>query len=661
MYIMKKSVLTIAFVFTISFLSAQEKFKFGDCPVELLKMTTYDKDSTTSAVVLYENSDSRYDINSVTVDFQIITEYVVRIKILTQEGISFAEAAIPFYKGKNRLSSEEITDLTGFTYNLEGDKVLKDKLSKDYVFTEDVTEYQKRLKFAMPAVKAGSVIEYKYKITSPYYYQPEDFVFQRNIPVKYSLFSIRIPEYFKFNKETKGYERLNVKSEPVNASYIFNGTRLTCTAEEITAEAKDLPALKDEDFVWNYNDFKTQINFEISSVNITGVFYKDYSNSWNKVAERLANDGDFGKQFNNKGLFKEDLPMTLAGKATEIDSIRALLNLVRSKVKWNDKAHLFVTNQSKALKGGTGSSADINALLINALRNAGYEAYPVAMSLRSRGRLPFTRPSMSDLNYFLVIVYSGTNTYFLDGTLAYTDLNVIPVDCMVDKALIIKPNTFNWTDLSTIGNNLNRTNLAVTFNEEGVLSGTVVESHSGENAFAFKKVYNKAENEQKFIEEMESKEDIAVSDYKMEERITKTFAYIEQYKFLKNNIRLGDNIISFNPLLIFAMKNNSFKPETRKLPVEFPFLQDEKINIIIDIPEGYAIDEVPTSEKFIYGDDETISFSYIVQKTVENKIMIVCTTTLKTCIVPAMNYDGLRDFWAKMYNKQNELITIKKI
>ena len=657
---MKKLILTVAFIAAISSLSAQEKFKFGDCPVNLLQMATYDKDSTASAVVLYENTDSRYNINPTTSDFQIVTDYVVRIKILTQEGTSFAEIAIPFYTGKTKDWAENISGLTGFTYNLEGDKVLKDKLSKDYVFTENVSENINRLKFAMPAVKAGSVIEYKYTMNSPYYYYPKDAVFQRTIPVNYSLFSIRIPEYFSFSKETRGYEPVNVKTNPINESLMFGTKRLACTAEEITAEVNNLPALKDENFVWNYNDFKTQINFEISSENFPGISYKDYTVSWGKVAEILNDNENFGKQFNNKGLFKEDLPAALSGKTNEIDSIRAILNLVRSKVKWNDRANLFVNNQSKALKEGTGSSADINALLINALRNAGYEAYPIAMSLRSRGRLPFTHPSIDNLNYFIVGVYSGPNTYFLDGTLAYTDLNVIPVDCMTDKALIVKPNNnFGWVDLSTIGNNSDRINLILRFNEEGILSGNVIKNHGGENAFMFKKLYNKAENEQKFIEEMETKDDITVSDYSITEKATKTFNYIEQYKFLKNNIRLGDNIISFNPLLFLAMKSNPFKPEIRKLPVEFPYMQDEKINLIIEIPEGYTIDEVPASEKFIYN-DEMISFSYIVQKA-ENKIMIACTTNLKTCIVPATEYKDLRDLWAKMYNKQNELITLKKI
>jgi hypothetical protein len=281
------------------------------------------------------------------------------------------------------------------------------------------------------------------------------------------------------------------------------------------------------------------------------------------------------------------------------------------------------------------------------------------MSLRSRGRLPLTHPSINNLNYFIACVYSGSDTYFLDGTLAYTDINVIPIDCMVDKALIVKPASFDWMDLSTLGNNSDRVNLFLKFNEEGILSGTLIDSHGGENAFTFKRFYNKSENEQKFTEELETKNDISLSNYTMNEKTAKTLNYLEQYKFLKNNIRLGDNIISFNPLLFLAMKSNSFKPEIRKLPVEFPYMQDERINITIDVPEGYTVDEVPVSEKFVYENNE-ISFSYLVQKT-DRQIQIACTTSLKTCIVPVAAYEGLRDFWAKMYNKQNELITFKKI
>ena len=656
---MKTTFFIVCLFFTATMLSAQSKFKFGDCPLELLKMTEYEKDPEAAALVVYENAEVYYRLNAATADFEIVTEYVVRMKLFTQEGINSAEISIPFYKGKLRTLSEEITNLTAWTYNLDGDKIVKDKLSKEYIFKEDVTETIKHLKFAMPAVKIGSVIEYKYTLTSPYFYNPEDFIFQRLIPVQYSLFKIKIPEYFRFNKETKGYEPIQVTVDPVNMSFTYKGNTLTCTGDEISAKVTDLPALQDEDFIWNYNDFKSQINFEIRSVQIPGVYYKDFSQTWEKVIEELNSNEFFGKQLNSKNLFKEDLPSILAGKTNGVDSIRAILNLVRSKVKWNDKNTLRIENQSKALKDGSGSSAEINSLLLNAFRNAGFIAYPVAMSLRSKGRIPITYPSINNLNYFIVCVYSGEKTYYLDGTRSYTDINIVPIDCLVDKALIIFPNSFDWIDLSAIGNNLNRVNLILSFNENGILQGQKIETYLGESAYSFKQSYEKNRDEKAYIESLETKNDITISNYKMEERTTPSFGYSEKFDFLKTALCLNADVISFNPLLFLAMKSNPFKAETRKLPIEFPYPMELRINVAISLPEGYVIDELPTSERFVYKDEEQIDFSYAIQQN-NNIVQLAYKVKLAACIFPTFDYEQIRDFWVKMYNKENQPIIIKK-
>ena len=45
-------------------------------------------------------------------------------------------------------------------------------------------EYYEQTKFTMPNIKEGSVIEYKYSIESPFYWNVDEFVFQHDIPVK---------------------------------------------------------------------------------------------------------------------------------------------------------------------------------------------------------------------------------------------------------------------------------------------------------------------------------------------------------------------------------------------------------------------------------------------------------------------------------------------
>ena len=110
---MKKFMVLFGCILSIHFLIAQDKFKFGTVPQDLLEMTVYDKDSTAAAVVLYEENIAYYGVSGLTKDFEIVTDYTVRIKILTSDGVEYANGAIPFYKGNTSSMSESISGLTG--------------------------------------------------------------------------------------------------------------------------------------------------------------------------------------------------------------------------------------------------------------------------------------------------------------------------------------------------------------------------------------------------------------------------------------------------------------------------------------------------------------------------------------------------------------------
>ena len=658
---MKKFIILLECILFIQFLAAQDKFKFGTVPQDLLEMTVYDKDSTAVAVVLYEENVVYYDVSGLTKDFEIVTNYTVRIKILTSDGVEYANGVIPFYKGNTSSMSENITGLTGWTYNLENGKIVKDKLSKEYIFTEDVTENLKRMKFALPSAKVGSVVEYKYTLRSPYFNDPAKFRFQRDIPVKYSCFNFTIPEYFSFNKDIRGYEQLKTTTKLVNITFIINGKSVNCTGEEMILEAFDLPALKDENFVWNVDDFRSSISFELRNITITGVYHKDFSTTWDKVAQRLRDSDRFGKELKNKNLFKDELPTIQLSGGNDDEKIRAILDLVRSKVKWNDRNTLTINNTSKALKEGVGTSGELNSLLLNALKNAGYEAYPVVMSLRSRGRLPMTHPSIDNLNYFIVRVVAGDKNYYLDATRDYCDLNVIPIECMVERALCIFDKNSDWVNLLSIGNNADRSNLLVSFNEDGILTGKRVKSYIGESAFSFKRAYENAKDENEFIQKTEANNDISISGYTVEEKRGANYAFVETYDFISNAIQLGDNpIVILTPLLFETMKSNPFKSEERKLPVEFPYPEDERINVNMNIPKGYVVEEKPQSVRLLYGENNEMEFNYMIQSD-ETNVQVAYLLKINSCLIPASDYTGLRDFWSKMYAKCNEVIVLKKL
>ena len=662
----KKVLLLSTLILAVQTIFSQEKFKFGTVPESLLQMTVYEKDTSANAIVVYEDCDIYYDWSISKNDFQRVTDYVVRLKVLRQAGVDYvANNSIAFIQGSISDATEQITGFQAFTYNLENGKVVKTKLEKQYVNIENVTQYYKRQKFAMPAVKVGSVVEYKYTLSSPFYSNSLYYKFQRSIPVLFSKFAITIPEYFIFNKETKGYE--TIKTEPskkVNLNFNTQGANLQCIGETTTAYVSDLKALKNEDYVWNINDFLTGIKFELMRVSInTGMgrpYYKDYSQTWNAVAKILGESEMFGAELKKKNLLKNEATEIRNSGKSEEEKIVAVLNLVRQKIKWNKESSLSIDNVSKALKEGKGSSGEVNAALLIALQNAGFEAFPVVMSLRSAGRLPMTYPSINNLNYFVVRVATASKIIYLDATHDYCGINILPVNCLVEKAIVLYNDNFEWVDLTTIGNNAEQTNLIVNFNEDGFLSGQMTKFYIGECAFSFKDNYKEAKDENEFVQKKETKQNTVISNYKIDEKNDVKLSFTEHYDFISNEIQLGDyDYISFEPLLFEAMKTNPFKVETRDLPVEFNYPQSEKINVNINIPQGYIVEEIPQSAIYKYGDNKEIEFSFIAKQS-EIGVQVSYRLDINISIIPATDYTALRDFMSKVFAKCQEVVILKK-
>ncbi|MEZ5006065.1 MAG: DUF3857 domain-containing protein [Bacteroides graminisolvens] len=94
-----------------------------------------------------------------------------KTKILKSDGTSYANVTIPYYDSNKNTMKELVIDGDAFSYNLENGKEVKTKMKKEYIFKERVSDKYMQVKFSIPNVKIGSVIEYKYKVLSDFYYQ----------------------------------------------------------------------------------------------------------------------------------------------------------------------------------------------------------------------------------------------------------------------------------------------------------------------------------------------------------------------------------------------------------------------------------------------------------------------------------------------------------
>lgn len=627
--------------------------KFGNATKEELEMTSYPNDTTASAVILLKQGEAQF-IYDALYGFRFEYAIKMKIKILTNEGLDWCTQQISYYEA-DRDFKEEIRGLSGTTYNLENGKIVKTKLSKEYIFDEDTDKKWKVKKFTFPGAKVGSVIEFKYSIFSDFFYELRDFTFQSTIPTSYVTYEAIIPEYYRYNINMQGFEPIETTRTPENKmfhlTYRGQTEQISCTAEKIFCKGVDIPALKKEAYVWSMKDYVSQISFELKSIQYPGQIVKTFSSTWESIDERLNDAGYFGGNLKRTGLFKGEI------EKTEITAERAseILDIIKNKVKWNEKNSFEPKNLKDALKNGIGNSADVNFLLINALKSAGFEAYPVILSTRSHGRIPLTHPTISAFNYTITGMKIDTVLYFTDASDKYGDWNLLPSKCMVSQARIMhsKP---SWVDLSTIATAKVKKSGEVKYQD---LASTIeVQCLYGDvAAYNFRKNYAKYKSQDEYVEKIAEGMSGEIDNLNMS-GLDNNKENIRVSYVVNKDVSLGDDYLYINPIIERLYSENPFKDENRKLPINFDQLTNYVQIVNVHIPEGYVVEELPKSER-IATENNSISLTYRIGQ-VENKVYLNYSFRLNRLLFLPEDYDILRNFFAKLILKNSEQIVLKK-
>lgn len=632
--------------------------KFGKPTTEELTMTSYVPDSSAVAVVLYKQT--LVDYNWLSENFSITYSYKTRIKILKDEGTSYANVTIPFYEPKsNRTVKETISGLSAYAYNMENGKMVRTKMKREEVFEERLNDSYQQIKFSIPQVKIGTVIEYEYKILSDLYYHIRDWQAQDDIPVFYTVFEVTIPEYFKFNIDTHGMEHLETKQGRVNQSFTINAQLLQCNASHSTFIGHQLPAIKDDAYVWCPENYSAQVNLELQGYAFPGMLYKNFTQTWEEIEQLLSDDQDFGGRLKMSNPFKEEMAALHLEQIDNIaEKISAIYTLLKSKVIWNEKYALYGQSTRQILKDGTGSNADINFLFISMLKDAGIDAYPIVMSRRDQPMIPYSHPSLQKLSTFIVgIADTDSTLVYLDASVRDGYINVLPPLLMTNRARLLKPRQSQWINLQNIYKNFTRSTIQATISPDGKLTGKRMTSYSGQSTADLRKEFRTSKDSLDFIQRICNRENIEIKSY----TATKLHSFsptIQETMEFEKQVTINDSYIYVNPLVFLHISESPFKQSERRLPVEFAYPESLNIGINLTIPEGYVIDELPESNKIVTSDGKMSALYYIVQK--GRQVNIRYTFSLSQLLYAPDSYSELKTFWEQLAKKNNAMMVLKK-
>lgn len=660
---MKKILILLSAFFLFCTTKAQDfSYKYGSISDEELSMSVYPGDSSAKAVVLFDDMNVFY--KHLEKDFCLVSECKRRIKILSTEGTEHANINIPFYSPSDiSARGEQISGIEAFVYNLEDGKIQKVKMDKKLIFEERVNAYWKQMKFSIPSVRAGSVIEYKYVSESQLYHTIPDWIVQRDVPVAYAHLKVSIPEYFIFNAELHGYHEIKVdeSSELRNFSVATTGMNtqsVSSTCKVLDLKAKEIPAIREEPYIWSQSDFISRVAFELNGTNFGT--YKPYTNNWKEIEKLLNNDSDFGGKLKMDNPFKEELREILGQQLAELSRIRAIYALVKSKIRWNEKYGFYGDKLKAALKNGVGNNADINFLLLAMLRDAGVRAYPVLLSRRSLGRLPFSYPSLSKLNTFVVGIKLGTgDKVYLDGSAVNGDINILPPDLLVDKAREYgAADEHEWVDLRNIGNDRVAIILEASIAPDGLLAGKYTFLHKGQFAAGCRNKYREAGDSVAYKAKMQTELGADILELNVIGIDSVSSSVNEKGLFAKRVQVNGDYI--YLPAMLFPhITKNPFTLKERMFPVEFSYPYQFRILCSLRMPEGYRVEEVPKSLKLNMSEDACKCLYVIDPK--ENMIVVSYTFTMNRTLYSQQEYADLKNVWEMLVAKNTEQIVLKKM
>ena len=575
----------------------EPNLKWGKPTQQELTMTEYAADKDADAVELFRSVEVFYVL--VNGDFRVINNVKCRLKVLKPEGKHVADHEIGVRLSSSSSVPETVRGLKAVAYNMENGKVVKTKMESSMIHEEQIDKTEKLIKFSVPQVRVGTVIEYEYRLESDFYFQLRDWYAQSSIPVVYTKYSVTIPEWLTFHLDETGMSRLEKKQEFASMAV---GDEMINTETNIFI-GRNLPALKDDDYIWCAEDYGCKVTHELQSICIPGVVYKDYSVKWETIDETLFADDEFGGRIKKSSPLKDE--MIAAGIPQIADAqerFDATWKLLNQRVRWNGDYAFWAKSGSVELNDST--------------------------------------------------------TAFFDSSAEDGYLNVLPACLSVERARLIrkgKSKVGGWVNLQTVAQATTRSIIQCALTEDGQLSGTMTNALSGEAAAGLRKAWRTAKDSTELIHQIQEDNDFSITDYQLQGRHDFSPNMRETIAFTKQ-CTTADGIIYLNPLVVVPINKNPFTAETRNLPVELPYKQQKSINVVMNLPEGWKLEEAakPIVLKFD-GITATIRCSQN-----GNQLSVLYKLNISRTFFTRQQYQDLKAFMEKLVENCKNLVTLTK-
>lgn len=651
---MKKILILILFFITTQINSQETTYTFGKITSNDLNFKAQEIDSTANAVVLYESGDSEFIADDYV---NVHTTYYFKIKLFKKEGFEHATFSIPIFN--NKTISEEVIEIKGITHN--SNNTNKTHLSLNDVFTVAKNKNLKTVKFTMPNLEEGCIIEVSYTVVTPFKYNLTGWNFQSDIPKLTSQYKALIPGNYTYNRRLTGYLKLSINNSSVKKKcFKVDGYAGYSDCEEIIYGMKNIPAFIEEDYMTSKENFISKIKFELAESTWFNGKKTKFTTTWDVVDKEFKTDKNIGIQLKKIKYFEDLIPSEIKDIPNDLNKAKAVYSFIQNHYTWNERYGIFREARVKeAFENRIGNSNEINISLINALKTVGLNAELVLSSTRNKGLPTKLYPIITDFNYVLAKVNIGGKVYLLDATQKLNPFAQLPFKCLnsYGRAMDFENESY-WVNIVSNANNKTILYASLILNEDGIIEGKLRKVHTGYNALN-KRIEYQSKNEDEIADNFENDfSNLTVNEYTLDNQNDIDKPLVEIYTF---TIKYDNpNKIYLNPFFGGTFKVNPFKQEQRLYPVNFGYQRKYILHYSLELPDNYNLESIPKSE-IINLAEKGGSFELRSEQHQDYKYTLNSKLTIGKEEYFNNEYQSLKKLFQYTINAQDVPIVIKKI
>ena len=630
-------IVLLSSIYSIVYSQTDFNESFGRFSTDEISYKECQFDKQANAVVLFDKAVSNYDDR-----WSLITMHRVRIKVLNDKGLDYGNIHIPYYSGDD---FEFIKDIQGVVATFDDQKNLTiSKLEQKNIFTTKENNYYSQITFALPNVKAGSILEYAYTSVMKHYGGLQKWIFQWEIPVLVSSYELFIiPDHeFTYSVKKAQFLPIDIKPEP--------------QVGKISFVMKNIPGLRDEDYMASEKDYLQQVTFQLSGF-ADGFGTKKVATTWKDMANDLLNEKYFGVQLNKDLTNTTELKSLCEKVSTPTEKLKAIYDYVRFGLVWDGYSGIYSDDGIKsAWEKKKGNAADINLILVNLLRAYGFDAYPMLISERDHGKVDTTYPFRQQFNKVIAFVKLNDKQYFLDGVNKSTPFGMIPYKFLNTKAFIVDRKK---SALVTISDNSKQYKDVINIIGKIDPSGSVNGEASIYN-FDYSRIEKINDNKtdiDKYKEYYSKKySNCKLDSFSLSGLNADSLPLTESFK-LTSSLNKSGNYYMLNYNLFSNIDKNPFVTDIRFSNIDFGCLRSCYLNESYTIPNNLAIESLPKNST-LRTPDNSMTLSRIIEKENDN-IHVVVRVDIKRAEFVSSEYDMVRGFYKQMIDFLSEPVVFK--